>query len=44
MKEMLPPLRLNELLGFVHRSHPAFHRPLRLILSFDAISAAWRFN
>jgi hypothetical protein len=40
----LNPLALNELLGFVPLSHPAFHRPSSLILPFNLTSAVWRFD
>jgi hypothetical protein len=44
MKSKLIPLALNELLGFVHRSHYVALEPSRLILAFNSFSAAWRFN
>ena len=44
MKTMLSPLRLNELLGFVHRSHPALPKHSMLSLSFNTSDASWRFN
>ena len=42
MKEMLSPLRLNELLGFVRLSHHASPEPSMSILPFDIASAARR--
>jgi hypothetical protein len=44
MTDMLIPLRLNELLGFVRLSHSAFPEPSTLILSFKVFNAVWRFN
>jgi hypothetical protein len=44
MKAPLFPLALNELLGFIHRSHSVLPQPSMLVLSFNVPSASWRFN
>jgi hypothetical protein len=43
MKEMLSPLRLNELLDFVRRCRSSLLEPSPLILSSNSPIAAWRF-
>ena len=44
IKAMLSRVGLNELLGFVSRCHSTFPEPSSLILSFNIITTAWRFN
>jgi len=43
MKIKLFPLRLNELLGFVHFSHSSIPESSTLILAFNSPTAVWRF-
>jgi hypothetical protein len=44
MKAALFALRSNDLLGFVERRHSSIPSSSTLILSFNSVSAAWRFN
>jgi hypothetical protein len=44
MRSKLARVGLNELLDFVHLSHSSLPGPSALILSFNALTAAGRFN
>jgi hypothetical protein len=43
MKDMLIPVGCNELLDFVRPDHASSPEPSRLFLSFNSLTAIWRF-